>query len=378
MSDVNVFVSDNSRKSGNHLWSVEMVDSVMKREPVIFKKWRYDVGLVLKGVGEIWERTQDKKYFDYIEAYVDMFIDEEGNISGYHMEDYNIDHVNNGKLLLFVYSHTGEEKYKKAADLLREQLGKQPRTGEGGFWHKKIYTSQMWLDGLYMGSPFYAEYTKLFGDAADFDDIAKQFILMNKYSRDSKTGLLYHAWDESKVQKWADPETGCSPHFWGRAMGWYAMAVVDMLDYMPENHKNRSEIIEIFKNMIDSLVKVQDKASGVWYQVPDLGDRIGNYLEASSSCMYVYAMAKALRNGYLGSEYKDIVKKAYKGVIDTFVSVDEIGMVNLRYVCMVAGLGNVPYRDGSYQYYISEPIKLNDPKGVGAFILASYEMEKMA
>jgi unsaturated rhamnogalacturonyl hydrolase len=258
---------------------------------------------------------------------------------------------------------------------LREQLKSQPRTNEGGFWHKKIYPYQMWLDGIYMAAPFYAEFGKTFDEPAAFDDVAFQIMVIEKHTRDGKTGLLYHGWDESRKMGWANPETGCSPHFWGRAMGWYAMAIVDVLDYMPQDHAKRQDILAIFERMIAALVNVQDKATGLWYQVLDQGNRKGNYLEASGSCMFVYAIAKAVRMGYLAKTALDVAHKGYRGILDNLIRVDEQGLVNLEKVCSVAGLGGTPYRDGSYEYYVNEKIATNDYKGVGPFILASIEME---
>jgi unsaturated rhamnogalacturonyl hydrolase len=202
-------------------------------------------------------------------------------------------------------------------------------------------------------------------------------MLAESHTRDPKTGLLYHGWDESRSQKWADPETGCSPNFWGRAMGWYAMAIPDVLDHLPEDHPERERIIEIFGNMIGALSAVQDRSTGLWYQVLDQGGRQGNYLEASASCMFVYAMAKGGRKGYLDGEYLDVAKRGYRGILEHFVGVDGQGSVNLEQVCSVAGLGGEPYRDGSFEYYVSEKIVTNDYKGVGPFILASVEMEKL-
>lgn len=361
----------------NENWAQRMSDSVMVRNHDLGGKWSYDYGVIYKGIEQVWFKTSDKKYLDYIKRNMDIFVDEDGNIRKYTGKEYNIDHVNNGKILFLLYKETGDERYKKAAYLLREQLKGHPRTEEGGFWHKKIYTHQMWLDGLYMGAPFYAEFTKTFGEAEDFDDVAKQLILMEKHARDPKTGLLYHGWDESKEQQWADKETGCSPNFWSRAMGWYAMALVDVLEHLPEEHVKRNEIIAILNRAIEALIKVQDEASGVWYQVLDKGGKKGNYLEASGSCMYVYAMAKGILNGYLSEEYLEALVKGYKGIIDTFIEVDDKGLVNLKGTCMVAGLGGTPYRDGSYEYYIKEPINYNDLKGIGAFIKASSQVEKL-
>lgn len=358
-------------------WSSRMSDSVMRRNPILPEKWSYDYGVVFRGMEQVWLRTGKAEYFDYIKNNIDAFVDEEGNIKTYSPSVHNIDYINNGKLFFLLYRHTGEERYKKAAYLLRSQLNTHPRTREGGFWHKAIYPHQMWLDGLYMGSPFYAEFAKTFHEPEAFDDVAKQVILMNRHAKDPKTGLLYHGWDESREQKWANKETGCSPNFWGRAMGWYSMAIVDVLDYLPEDHKDRDEILEIFRSMIAALAAVQDKATGLWYQVLDQGGREGNYLEASGSCMYLYAIGKAIRKGYLGKEYLEVAHKAYEGIISNFVEVDAEGLVNLKGTCMVAGLGGNPYRDGTYEYYINEPIFYNDLKGIGAFIQACAEAEKL-
>jgi len=336
-----------------------------------------DKGTYLKGIEAVWQNTGNPFYFDYIRNTITSFITPEGTIRTYNLEDYNIDMVNSGKLLLTIYRVTKDENIKNAAFLLRKQLEGQPRTKEGGFWHKKRYPWQMWLDGLYMGDPFYAEFSQLFNQPENFDDVANQIIFMESHTRDPKTGLLYHAWDESKLQKWSNPQTGCSPNFWGRAMGWYAMAIVDVLDYLPENHSKREQIISIFKNMTDALIKVQDSTSGVWYQILDQGDRQGNYFEASGSSMFVYAMAKAIRKGYLDKGYYSAVKKGYDGLISTFVTVDSSGLVTLTNNCQGAGLGGDPYRDGSFEYYISEPVVNNDMKAVGPFIMACVEIERL-
>ena len=198
------------------------------------EKWSYEQGVLLKGIEGVWLNTANGEYFKYIQQSLDRFVNDDGAIRTYKLEDYNIDNVLLGRNLLLLYKVTGQEKYRKAASWLREQLKTHPRTSEGGFWHKKIYPNQMWLDGLYMGEPFYAEYAATFHEDAAFEDIGNQFILMERHARDPKTGLLYHGWDESKKQRWADPQTGRSPNFWGRAMGWYAMALADTLDYFPE------------------------------------------------------------------------------------------------------------------------------------------------
>jgi unsaturated rhamnogalacturonyl hydrolase len=338
-------------------------------------RWTYEYGVVLNGLEEVWLSTGDGKYFKYIQQGVDRFVNEDGTINTYRLEEYNIDQVKTGTALLLLYKVTGQEKYKKAADLLRAQLKTHPRTNEGGFWHKKIYPFQMWLDGLYMGEPFYAEYAAMFHDADAFDDIANQFIWMEKNSRDDKTGLLYHGWDESKQQRWADKTTGRSPNFWGRAMGWYAMALVDVLDHFPKEHPKRNEIVAILNREAEAIEKFQDAKSGLWWQVLDKGGEKGNYLEASASCMFVYALAKGARQGNLPGKYLKVAGRGYQGIQKEFIETLSDGQVNLKGVVSVAGLGGNPYRDGSYEYYLSEKVVTNDPKGVGAFLMASNEME---
>src|SRR5215813_1234958 len=263
------------------------------------EKWSYDQGVVMKGLEGVWYNTADAEYFRFIQRSIDRFVNEDGTIKTYRVDEYNIDNILNGRVLLMLYKVTEKDKYRKAAELLRGQLKTHPRTSEGGFWHKKIYPSQMWLDGLYMGEPFYAEYAATFKDDDAFDDIAKQFILMERHARDDKTGLLYHGWDESKQQRWANPSTGRSPNFWGRAMGWYAMALVDTLDYFPQKHPQRTELIAILNRLAKAIVTYQDAPSGLWFQVVDKGTAKGNYLESSAGAMFVYALAKGVRNSYL-------------------------------------------------------------------------------
>jgi unsaturated rhamnogalacturonyl hydrolase len=339
------------------------------------EKWNYDQGVVLKGLEGVWHNTADGKYFKYIQHSMDRFVNDDGTIKTYKLEDYNLDNVLNGRILLLLYKVTGNEKYRKAAALLREQLKTQPRTSDGGFWHKKIYPNQMWLDGLYMGEPFYAEYAETFHEEADFDDIAGQFILMESHARDAKTGLLFHGWDESKKQRWANPQTGQSPNFWGRAVGWYAMALVDVLDYFPKDHVKRESLIAILKRLAIAIEKYQDVKSGLWYEVLDKAGAPGNYLEASASCMFVYTLAKGVRQGYLPVSYLKVAHKGYQGITNQFIETEANGQVNLKGTVTVGGLGGTPYRDGSYQYYLSEKVMTNDPKGIGAFLLASNEID---
>ena len=339
------------------------------------RKWTYDQGVVLKGLEGLWYNTGDARYFNYIQHSMDMLVTKDGSINTYKLEDYNIDNINCGRILLLLYRVTGDEKYYKAASTLREQLKSQPRTSEGGFWHKKRYPGQMWLDGLYMGEPFYAEYAAVFHQPEAFDDIANQFILMEKHARDSKTGLLYHGWDESKKEKWASPTTGCSPNFWARAMGWYGMALVDVLDYFPANHPKRAALLQILARYAAAVEKVQDAKTGLWWDVMDMPGKAGNYTEASASCMFVYTLAKAARRHWLPESHLAAAKKGYEGIRKNFLLADDASWLSLKGTVAVSGLGGDPYRDGSYNYYVGEKVVMNDPKGVGAFLLAANEME---
>ncbi len=382
-----------SRRSNAHLeksaapnsvaWSIRMAESEMQRRgdsfmfnPGARTAWVYETGLFLKACEHVWRQTGDEKYFDYIRKIVDSYVEPDGAIKTYDPTEYNIDHINTGKLLLMLYDRTREERYKAAAFLKIKQLEAHPRTHEGGFWHKNIYPWQMWLDGIFMGAPFYAEFAKMFTRPEAFDDVANQIIFIANHTRDDRTGLFYHGWDESKQQRWADPMTGCSPCFWGRAMGWYAMGIVDVLDYLPSDHPKREKIISILRDMSAAVIKYQEAETGIWYQVLDQGKREGNFLESSASSMFVYAMAKGIRLGYLGNDFIPAVEKGYQGLIKQFIKVETDGSANLTQVCQVAGLGGNPYRDGSYEYYVSTPVVNNDLKGVGSFILASIEMEK--
>ena len=372
---------DNSQ-SEQPRWSDRMIDSVMKSNPESWMinfstkpKWDYSIGLVHKAIWLEGIRTQNEKYLEYVRSFYDKMISDDGSIQTYKLDSYNIDNINSGKTLFEVYLQTHKDKYEKALKILREQMKTHPRTSEGGFWHKKIYPHQMWLDGIYMGSPFLAQYAVVFNEPQLFDDVAKQIILMNKHARDEKTGLLYHGWDESRTQKWANPETGLSPNFWGRSMGWYSMALVDTLDYLPKDHPQYKEILKILNQVVDAVSNYQDPDTGLWYQVLDKRGAEGNYLESSCSCMFVYAIKKAVINGYVPEKYLKVADKGYQGILKNFIEVDANGQVHLTKGCAVAGLGGSPYRDGSYQYYIGEQVRTDDPKAVGPFILASMEYE---
>jgi unsaturated rhamnogalacturonyl hydrolase len=361
--------------------SQELSKTIMDKYPFPIEnesrrlKWTYETGVYLTGISHVWKRTGNGEYFNYVQRCMDSFIDNDCNIKTYKLADYNLDNIRNGHNLLMLYEVTGKKKYYTAALQLRKQLQEQPRTNGGSFWHKKIYPSQVWLDGLYMAMPFYAEWAADFDEPKAFDDIADQFTDIEKHARDVNTGLIYHGWDESKEQAWANKTTGNSPNFWGRAMGWYGMAMVDVLDYFPKDHPKRQEILAVLNRFAVAIQKAQDKKSGLWYEVMDKPDGEGNYLEASASSMFVYTIAKAVRMGYLDASFEKVAEKGYAGIQKTFLETDAQGVLHLNGTVSVAGLGGKPYRDGSYEYYLSEKVVTDDPKGVGAFIMASNEME---
>jgi unsaturated rhamnogalacturonyl hydrolase len=331
--------------------------------------------LVLTSFEALYKNTNDQKYYNYIKQYADATIDQNGEVSSYKFDTYNIDMVTAGRLLFNLYTTTKDTRYLKVMQLLRKQITEQPRTASGGFWHKKIYPNQMWLDGLYMGEPFYAQYTTQFENGVKLDDIAYQFELIQLHATDPKTGLLYHGWDESKQMPWADKTTGCSPNFWSRSIGWYVMALVDVLDYFPENHPKRKSLIGYLNAISNSLVQFQDP-SGLWYQVTDKGGSEGNYLESSGSSMFAYAMAKGVNKGYLPMKFKAIANKAFDGLTTQLIKTDPDGQIHITNACAVSGLGGNPYRDGSYTYYVNERKKDNDPKATGSFILAALELNR--
>jgi unsaturated rhamnogalacturonyl hydrolase len=364
-------------------WSVRMAESEMIRTPKGWQldfstapKWNYCHGLVLQSMMDVYDRYGDKKFYDYALAYADTMVQNDGSIMTYKVDDYTFDRLNSGRILFRIYEQEKQEKYKKAMDLLRTQFDGHPRNNDGGFWHKKVYENQVWLDGVYMSMPYYAEYAFRNNDVDVYQDIVNQFRTVAKHTYDAENDVYRHACDVSKRQKWADPVTGQSQHCWGRAMGWFAMACVDVLDFMPEHEPGREEILAILEKLVKQIKARQDAKTGVWYQVIDRSGDEGNYLEATCSTMFVYTLLKAVRNGYIDPSYKDVAEKGYRGILKEFVKVDENGIVSIEKCCAVAGLGGKNNRSGDYQYYLNEPIRANDPKAVGPFILASLEWER--
>ena len=344
-------------------------------------RWTYEEGVVWLGLMKLWYSTGDARYVNYVRHQVDRLVDKEGNILTYKPDDYNLDNILCGRLLLSLYEVTLQEKYYKAAVRLRQQLREQPRTAEGGFWHKKKYTEQVWLDGIYMALPFYAQYASLFHEDSAFDDITRQFAAIGRHVRDPQTGLLYHGWDASGKEKWAVQTAGVtsghSPNFWARAMGWYGMALVDALDYIPAHYAGRDTLLAILQRYAAAIRNVQDPATGLWWDILDRPGQAGNYTEASASAMFVYTVAVGVREGYLPASYRSIAERGYRGLVSKYIHTSADSVTALQGTVSVSGLGGNPYRDGSYAYYTSEKVVANDPKGIGAFLLAAVATDEL-
>ena len=366
--------------SDDRKWSARTCDSVMSDGPTLTDKWAYDAGLVLQGCLQVWSATNDSRYLSFVKQSVDHLIDADGNIKGYKLDDYNLDNINMGKVLFSLRAHSASpadaERYRKAIFLLRSQLKTQPRTADRAFWHKLIYPRQMWLDGVYMASPFLAQFAAVFNEPSALDDAALQILAAETHMRDPKSGLLFHGWDETKEQRWANPKTGTSSQFWGRAMGWYAMGIVDVLEFMPKAHPQRPAILAVLRRLATAIASVQDRNSGVWWQVLDAPGRPKNYEEASASSMFVYALAKGIKNRWLDPKtFGPVVSRGFRGITETFATTTPGGRVSLKNTCTAAGLGGNPYRDGSFAYYTSVETSTEDFKGLGAFVLASAIIE---
>ena len=360
----------------------QFADSEMKRFP---EAWQLDHGKRMyfgyaQGLGclamlKVWEKTKDQRYFDYVEAWADTIINENGDIHLYKIEAYNIDYINPGKILFTLYEKTGKAKYQLAIEKLMGQLKHHPRTLEGVYWHKLIYPHQIWLDGIYMGDPFVAAYGKFVGDSTYFDDVINQILVTAKHTHDKKTGLYYHAWDESRKQQWANKTTGQSPNFWGRSVGWWFMALVDVLDFIPADYPKRDSVMTLLADLADALPRYQDD-EGLWWQILDKPRAQGNYQEASVNAMFMYAYAKAVNKGYIAEKYKRIAEKTWSGIEGKLLKREADGSLTLMQCNAVAGLGGHPYRDGSYDYYINERVRENDSKATGPLIMGLIELDK--
>lgn len=342
--------------------------------------WNYVDGCMILAMLEIYQVTGEKEYYDFADAFIDYRVAEDGTIAGYHVEEYNIDSVNAGKTLFALYALNGKEKYRKAIDLIYSQIQTQPRTEEGNFWHKKIYPNQVWLDGLYMGQPFYMEYETKFNGKKNYQDIFDQFSNVVKHMRDEKTGLYYHAYDASKKAFWCDKQTGLSRNFWLRAIGWYSMALLDTLSKCEPGEEYQEEydnLKKVFVQLMQDMLKFQAE-NGMWYQLPALGGKEPNYMETSGSAIMAYSLLKGVRLGFLPEEYREYGIRAFQGICDKYLKETD-GNLNLGGICLVAGLGpeDNMRRDGTFEYYMSEPIVENDAKGVGPLLLAYTELRRL-
>lgn len=335
--------------------------------------WNYIDGCMIKAILEMYAITKDSRYFEFADAFIDHRVREDGTIDGYDVNELNIDNINAGKTLFELYDLTGKEKYRKAIDLIYSQIGMMPRTEEGNFWHKNIYPNQVWLDGLYMCQPFYMEYETRFNEKKNCGDIYSQFANVKQCMSDSETGLYYHAYDSKREMFWCDKVTGLSQNFWLRALGWYSMALLDTMDKADSSDVAEvSNMKEAFLGLVNAMLKYQDE-SGMWYQVVNLGGMDKNYLETSGSAIFSYAILKGVRLGYLPESYAQYGKKAFLGICDRYLHLEE-GNMSLGGICLVAGLGGQNRRNGTFDYYMSEPIVKDDAKGVGPFLLAYTEM----
>jgi unsaturated rhamnogalacturonyl hydrolase len=376
------FTCIGQKTTGNDLkWSVKMANSVMSRADSLIHhlgvtnpKWAYDVaflGMAIDKLGKV-----DPKYSRYMEDWVKYFVKKDGSVFDYRPDEYNLDRIYPANNLLTLYQRKENSTYRIALDRFVKQMETHPKTNSGGYWHKKIYPWQMWLDGIFMSSPYLARYAKEFSQPDWFNIVTFQTKHIYSKTVDEKTGLLVHAWDESRQQKWCDPATGKSHYPWSRSMGWYTMAILDILDYLPQNHPDRDSLIIILKKTCDALLKISDPETGLYYQVLDQGKREGNYLEGSGSSMFTYVFAKGAHKGYLDKKFLAIANKNFDNIIKEFIRIDKDGLISMINICAVGGLGGNPYRDGSYEYYINERRQENDPKGVAPFILAALELGK--
>ena len=348
------------------IWNIEKARAGKK------SGWDYIDGCMIMALLEIYSTTGEQKYLNFADYYEDFRIHDDGTIDGYDINTYNCDELNGGKNLFTLYRLTKKEKYKKALDKLYEQVKNQPRTKEGNFWHKRIYPNQVWLDGLYMAQPFYMEYETTFNGCKNVDDIYNQFFNVEKIMKDPETGLYYHGYDSSKSIFWADKQTGLSQNFWLRALGWFSMALLDTLNKAPDREcENWKKLKTIFIDLCESMLKFQDE-SGMWYQVPNYPKKGKNYLETSGSAIYAYSLLKGFRTGILqDKKFQDAGIKAFEGICEKYLNTDS-GKLSLGGICLVAGLGPEKdlRRNGTFDYYMSEPIVQDDAKGVGPFILA--------
>ncbi|MBQ9328079.1 MAG: glycoside hydrolase family 88 protein [Solobacterium sp.] len=350
------------------MWNIE---KILEGKP---NKWNYIDGCMMTAVLSLYEMTGEKRYLDFADEFVGWYVNEDGTIKTYSPEERNLDNINMGRSLFPLYELTGKEKYRRALDTVRSQIDLQPRTKEGNFWHKDIYPWQIWLDGLYMAQPFYMQYETLFNKMNGCKDSYTQFVNVERLMKDPKTGLYYHGYDESRQMYWADPETGTSPNFWLRSLGWFMCALVDTAEVMQETlYYEYRYLQKMLEDLAESLLHYQDP-SGMFWQVVNYPEEEGNYLETSGTALIAYALLKGTRLGYLPAKFRAVGEHAVEGIIDKYLSRNEDGTLKLGGICLVAGLGGKQHRDGSRPYYYSEPIVENEAKGTAPFILSYIEL----
>lgn len=339
--------------------------------------WNYIDGCMIKAILELYYVTNNKHYLEFSDTFIDWYVNEDGSIKTYDIKEYNLDNVNEGKVLFDLYKLTGKEKYRKALDHIYTQVKSHPRIKEGNFWHKDIYPNQVWLDGLYMVLPFYTEYDTLFKNCEGYDDIYDQILNVERRMKKDENGLFYHAYDESRKMFWCNKETGHSPNVWLRAMGWFVMALIDVLEKTDKSkvEGKYNDVVRLFKTTIDSMLKFQSP-EGMWYQVVDLPNREGNYLETSGTAIMSYALYKGVRLGFLDNSYLQYAEKAFIGTCDKYLT-EKNGKLSLGGICLVAGLGGKGNRDGSFEYYMSEPVVEDEAKGVAPLLLAFTEKVRL-
>ena len=370
-------------------WAKKLADSELARKTLLYHldgwdtnrrrkpKFEYDIsGLLPLAYDELQQAAPDPKYASVMQQLTGSFVNDQGQIATYDEGAYSLDSVMPGEVLLRLYEQTQDDRYKTAADRLRRQLAQQPRTTQGAFWHKQRYPGQLWLDGVYMATPFLAHYSRAFENGHSFDEVLREFSVTREHLRNPQNGLYVHAWDETKQQSWADPATGLSKFYWGRGLGWFSMALVDVLDHIPEDDtQHREPLLAMVRELAPSLAAVEDPDSSTWWQILDQPRAPGNYLESSGSAMFTYFFAKAARKGYLPDTFRTTALRAFDGLVQEFVRVYPDGKISLTNQCLVAGLGFG--RDGSYRYYMSEPVWKDDPKATGPFILAAVEIARL-
>ncbi|UFT98754.1 glycoside hydrolase family 88 protein [Radiobacillus kanasensis] len=329
-------------------------------------RWHYHQGVFLVSMLQLREKVKQDKYLSYVKEYVDHLVDENGNFL-FNREE--LDAIQAGLLLFTLDEEFEDARYRKAATKLRKMFPTLNQTSDGGYWHKDKYPYQMWLDGLYMGGVFAMNYGKKYGEPQLLNMVLEQERLMRKHTRDDKTGLFYHAWDEKRVQPWADPKTGKSPEFWGRAIGWYGITFNEILSFLPADHSSRSELTKALQDLVNGFIPFQDRDTGMWYQVVDKTDDIENWFETSCTSLFVYTIARAIREGHIDPSYSEYAIKGYKGLLKR-MEFDQNGLFQMPDICIGTGVGN-------YEHYLKRPTSTNDLHGVGSFVLASIEMQEL-